>query len=113
MSKSVLKTKDAGTSADQKKNYSYYQKLVAFLEKLKRESDLEMGPKLLDKIIDAQKDGELSSEQVIELSERIQCWIEKRHEYFASQEFQMKKLLRAMEDGDRRAGKSKVTFSDR
>lgn len=96
----------------QKKNYAYYLKLVVFLEKLKRESDMDLGPKLLDKIIDAQREGELASEQVMELSERIQGWVEKQHEYFASQEFQMKKLLRAMEIGDRRVKKSKVPRSE-
>lgn len=89
----------------QKKNYEYYQKLVVFLERLKRETDIEMGPRLLDKIIDAQKDGDLTSGQVLELSERIQRWVEKRQEFFASQEFQMKKLIRALEEEDRRARK--------
>jgi hypothetical protein len=95
----------------QKKNYGYYLKLVVFLEKLKRESDMDLGPKLLDKIIDAQRGGELASEQVMELSERIQGWVERQHQYFASQEFQMKKLLRAMETGDRRVIKSRVPRS--
>jgi|GEM_PF-1435219 len=112
MSKSQQKPEKIAISSLQKKNYTYYLKLVAFLEKLKRESDLDLGPKLLDKIIDAQKEGELSSEQVMELSERIQCWIEKRHDYFASQEFQMKKLLRAMESDDRRTNKTRVPLSE-
>lgn len=90
---------DGGTS---KKNYQYFLKLVIILEKLKRESDLAMGPKLLDKIIDARKEEELTTDQVFELSERIQKWIENRHMFFTSQEFQMKKLLKAMESGERR-----------
>jgi len=112
MSKTQRNPEKSLASSLQKKNYAYYLKLVAFLEKLKRESDLDLGPKLLDKIIDAQKEGDLSSEQVMELSERIQCWIEKRHDYFASQEFQMKKLLRAMESDDRRTNKTKVPLSE-
>jgi hypothetical protein len=110
MNKSPPKTDK--TTPIQKKNHAYYLKLVVFLEKLKRESDMELGPKLLDKIIDAQREGELASEQVMELSERIQGWVERQHEYFASQEFQMKKLLRAMETGDRRVKKAKVPLSE-
>lgn len=91
-----------------KKNYQYFLKLVIILEKLKREVDLEMGPKLLDKIIDAQKEEELTTDQVLELSGRIQKWIETRHSFFASQEFQMKKLLKAIESSDRRLRSSKV-----
>jgi hypothetical protein len=112
MSKNPTKNEKDQAALAKQKNYVYYQKLVVFLEKLKRESDLEMGPKLLDKIIDAQKEGELTSEQVMELSERIQNWVEKRHEYFVSQEFQMKKLLRAIENEDRRCKKPKVPQSE-
>jgi len=102
--KKVYKT-DGGTL---KKNYQYFLKLVIILEKLKREGDLEMGPKLLDKIIDAQKEDELTTDQVFELSERIQKWIENQHAFFASQEFQMKKLLKAIESGERRLKSSKA-----
>ncbi len=112
MNKPLSKTAKTHATPAQKKNYAYYLKLVVFLERLKRESDLDLGPKLLDKIIDAQKDGDLASEQVMELSERIQCWVEKQHDYFTSQEFQMKKLLRAMDEDDRRVKKSKVTLSE-
>jgi len=83
-------------------HYHHYLRLVNILEGLKREGDLEMGPKLMDRLIGAQRRGELSPEEVLDLSARVQRWLEEREEQFSSQEFQMKKLLKAMEqDGQR------------
>ncbi len=92
-----------------RKSYQHYLKLVVFLEKLKRETDLSLGPKLLDKIIDAQREGHLSDEQALELSGRIQTWVEKRQEFFSSQEYQMKKLLSSMDGKDKRIRLAKLT----
>jgi hypothetical protein len=97
-----LRSGKPSAAQSHRKSYQHYLKLVVFLEKLKRETDLSLGPKLLDKIIDAQREGQLSDDQVLELSGRIQHWIEKRQEFFASQEYQMKKLLSTMEGKDKR-----------
>ncbi|MRR08599.1 hypothetical protein EG831_00575 [bacterium] len=82
--------------------YDYYQEMVKILEKLKREEDLKIAPKLLDRILDGQKNGHLTAEQVFELSERIDKWTMKLQLKFASQEYQMTKLLRALESDQRK-----------
>lgn len=88
-------------------HYDRYLRLVKILEQLRREGDLEMGPKLMDRIIDAQLHGELSPEEVLQLTGRIHLWLEERERQFSSQEFQMKKLLRAMERDDQRLNRIK------
>lgn len=87
--------------------YDRYLRLVRILERLKRESDLEMGPKLMDRIIDAQINGELTPDEVLQLTNRINRWLEQREAHFSSQEYQMRKLLRAMEREDKRSSRFK------
>jgi len=82
--------------------YDYYLQMVKILERLKREDDLKIAPKLLDRILDGQKNGHLTAEQVFELSERIDKWTMKLQLRFASQEYQMAKLLRALENDQRK-----------
>ncbi len=82
--------------------YDYYVEMVKILEKLKREDDLKIAPKLLDRILDGQKNGYLTAEQVFDLSERIDKWTMKLQLRFASQEYQMAKLLRALENDQRK-----------
>jgi len=82
--------------------YQHYLGLVKTLERLRRQSDLELGPRLMDRIIDAQMRGELSPEEVMNLTGRVQHWIEEREAHFSSQEYQMRKLLKAMEQDDKR-----------
>jgi len=82
--------------------YGYYLEMVKILERLKREDDLKIAPKLLDRILDGQKNGHLTAEQVFELSERIDKWTLKLQLRFASQEYQMAKLLRALENDQRK-----------
>ncbi len=82
--------------------YDYYLEMVKILERLKREDDLKIAPKLLDRILDGQKNGHLTAEQVFELSERIDKWTMKLQLRFASQEYQMAKLLRALENDQRK-----------
>lgn len=96
-----------------KKSYQYFLKLVAILEKLKREGDLEMGPKLLDKIIDAEIEKKLTTDQIFELSARIQKWIEARHAFFISQEYQVKKLLKAIANVEQRLINSKTGLKNK
>jgi predicted ribosome quality control (RQC) complex YloA/Tae2 family protein len=86
-------------------NYQHYLRLVKILERLRRESDLELAPKLIDRLLDAQAKGEITAEQALELSERVQRWRERLEEYIFSQEHQMRKLLRQMEAEDRRRTK--------
>jgi hypothetical protein len=86
--------------------YHHYLRMVKILEKLKREGDLEYGPKLLDRILDAQKDGQLEPGQAMELSERVQRWLEHLQDYFTSQEYRMKKLVKALEKNERQFRKS-------
>lgn len=86
-------------------NYQHYLRLVKILERLRRESDLELAPRLIDRLLDAQSRGEITADQALELSARVQRWREKLEEYISSQEHQMKKLLRQMETGDRRRTK--------
>jgi len=76
--------------------------MAKILEKLKREDDLKIAPKLLDRILDGQKNGHLTADQVFELSERIDKWTMKLQLKFASQEYQMHKLLRALENDQRK-----------
>ncbi len=87
--------------------YQHYLRLVKILERLRRESDLELGPRLMDRIIDAQMQGELTPEEVMHLTGRVQHWVEEREAYFSSQEYQMRKLLKAMERDDKRSGRHK------
>lgn len=86
-------------------NYQHYLRLVKILERLRRESDLELAPRLIDRLLDAQSRGEITADQALELSARVQRWREKLEEYISSQEHQMKKLLRQMETDDRRRTK--------
>ena len=87
---------------DLETRYDYYVQMVKILERLKREDDLKIAPKLLDRILDGQKNGHLTTEQVFELSERIDKWTMKLQLRFASQEYQMAKLLRALENDQRK-----------
>ena len=87
--------------------YDYYLQMVKILERLKREDDLKIAPKLLDRILDGQKNGHLTAEQVFDLSERIDKWTMKLQLRFASQEYQMAKLLRALENDQRKREKGK------
>ena len=86
--------------------YDYYLEMVKILEKLKREDDLNIAPKLLDRILDGQNNGHLTADQVFELSERIDKWTVKLQHRFASQEYQMNQLLRALENDQRRREKA-------
>ncbi len=88
-------------------HFDHYLRLVKVLEQLKREGDLEMGPKLMDRIIDAQLHGELAPEDVLQLTGRIHKWLEEREAQFSSQEYQMRKLLRAIERDDKRLNRIK------
>lgn len=88
-------------------NFDHYLRLVRVLEQLRREGDLEMGPKLMDRIIDAQLHGELTPDEVLQLTGRIHRWLERREDQFSSQEYQMRKLLRAMERDDKRLNRIK------
>lgn len=88
-------------------HFDHYLRLVKVLEQLRREGDLEMGPKLMDRIIDAQLHGELTPDEVLQLTGRIHRWLEQREAQFSSQEFQMRKLLRAMERDDKRLNRIK------
>jgi hypothetical protein len=87
--------------------YDYYLEMVKILEKLKREGDLKIAPKLLDRILDGQKNGHLTADQVFELSERIDKWTMRLQLKFASQEYQMNQLLRALENDQRKREKGK------
>ncbi|MDP2806792.1 MAG: hypothetical protein Q8O74_01485, partial [bacterium] len=49
-------------------SYRHYLGMIKVLEKLHRQSDLEFGPKLMDKILDARRDGLISDEQAMELT---------------------------------------------
>jgi hypothetical protein len=82
--------------------YGYYLEMVKTLERLKREDDLNIAPKLLDRILEGQSNGHLTAEQVLELSERIDRWTIKLQAKFANPDYQMAKLLRAQEDDQRR-----------
>jgi len=86
-------------------SYRHYLRMIKVLEKLRRQGDLEFGPKLMNKILDARQEGLLSDEQAIELTERVHAWCQKLEEHFASQESQMKKLMLAIELEERRSGK--------
>ncbi|MBI4726727.1 hypothetical protein HY768_05825 [candidate division TA06 bacterium] len=86
-------------------SYRHYLEMIRVLEKLHRKSDLEFGPKLMNKILDARNEGLISDEQALELTDRIQAWCQKLEDHFASQEFQMKKLMLAIEQDERRSGK--------
>ena len=85
-------------------SYRHYLGMIKVLEKLRRQSDLEFGPKLMNKILDARHQGLISDEQAMELTDRVQAWGKKLDEYFASQEYQMKKLMLAIELEERRTG---------
>jgi hypothetical protein len=80
--------------------------MVLTLEKLRRENDLELGPRLMDKILDAQGRGEITEAEAMDLSGRVLSWAERLHQRFASQEYQMNKLLRDFEKDDRRRAKN-------
>jgi predicted hydrolase (HD superfamily) len=103
--KSALAESPAG---EHKKSYHHYLKMVQTLEKLRRESDLELGPRLMDKILDAQGREEITIEEAMELTGRVHEWSEKLQHHFASQEYQMKKLLRDFELDDRRCSHNKT-----
>jgi hypothetical protein len=90
--------------------YRHYQGMVKVLERLKRQSDLDFGPKLMNKILDARHDGLISDEQAMELTDRIHAWSQKLEGHFASQEYQMKKLMLAIELEERRNGKKPTTL---
>ena len=90
--------------------YRHYLGMVKVLERLKRQSDLEFGPRLMNKILDARHDGQISDEQAMELTDRIHAWGQKLEAHFASQEYQMKKLVLAMEQDERRSGKKPSTL---
>ncbi|MBI5806232.1 hypothetical protein HZA73_09315 [candidate division TA06 bacterium] len=90
--------------------YRHYLGMVKVLERLKRQSDLEFGPRLMNKILDARHDGLISDEQAMELTDRIHAWGQKLEEHFASQEYQMKKLMLAIEKDERRSGKKSTTL---
>ena len=91
-------------------SYRHYLGMVKVLERLKRQSDLDFGPKLMNKILDARHDGLISDEQAMELTDRIHAWGQKLEEHFASQEYQMKKLMLAIEKDERRSGKKPTTL---
>jgi len=91
-------------------SYRHYLGMIKVLEKLHRQSDLEFGPKLMDKILDARHDGLISDEQALELTDRVQAWGQKLEDHFASQEYQMKKLMLAIEQDERRSGKKPTTL---
>lgn len=90
--------------------YRHYLGMVKVLERLKRQSDLEFGPRLMNKILDARHQGLISDEQAMELTDRIHAWGQKLEEHFISQEYQMKKLMLAIEKDDRRSGKKPTTL---
>ncbi len=102
-----IKLFPAGKGGEMGSNFDHYLRLVKVLEQLKRESDLEMGPKLMNRILDAQLCGELTPEEALQLTERIHRWLEKMETQFSSQEYQMRKLLRAMERDDKRLNRIK------
>jgi hypothetical protein len=84
--------------------YRHYLEMIKVLVKLRRKSDLEFGPKLMNKILDARHQNLISDEQAMELTDRIQAWVQKLENNFASQEYQMKKLMLAIELEERRSG---------
>ena len=90
--------------------YRHYLGMVKVLERLQRQSDLEFGPKLMNKILDARHDGLISDEQAMELTDRVHAWSQKLEGHFASQEYQMKKLMLAIEQDERRNGKKPTTL---
>ncbi|MDO9069016.1 MAG: hypothetical protein Q7W05_11245 [Deltaproteobacteria bacterium] len=90
--------------------YRHYLGMVRVLERLHRQNDLAFGPKLMDKILDARHDGQISDEQAMELTGRVHDWCQKLEAHFASQEYQMKKLVLAMERDERRSGKKPSTL---
>jgi hypothetical protein len=90
--------------------YRHYLGMVKVLERLKRQSDLEFGPRLMNKILDARHGGLISDEQAVELTDRIHAWSQKLEEHFVSQEYQMKKLMLAIEMDERRSGKKPSTL---
>lgn len=89
--------------------YRHYLGMVKVLERLRRQSDLEFGPKLMNKILDARHDGLISDEQAMELTDRVHLWCQKLEDHFTSQEYQMKKLMLAIEQDERRTGKKSPT----
>jgi len=91
-------------------SYRHYLGMIKVLEKLHRQSDLEFGPKLMNKILDARHQNLISDEQAMELTDRIQAWGQKLENHFASQEYQMKKLMLAIEREERRGGKKPTTL---
>lgn len=91
-------------------SHRHYLGMVKVLERLKRQSDLEFGPKLMNKILDARHDGLISDEQAVELTDRVHAWGQKLESHFASQEYQMKKLMLAIEQEERRSGKRTTTL---
>jgi molybdenum-dependent DNA-binding transcriptional regulator ModE len=101
--------KNLKTPADAAKaigsSYRHYLGMIKVLEKLRRQSDLEFGPKLMNKILDARHQEMLSDEQAMELTGRVHAWCQKLEDHFTSQEYQMKKLMLAIELEDRRSGK--------
>jgi len=90
-------------------SYRHYLGIVKILERLHRQRDLEFGPRLMNKIIDARQDSRISDEQTIELTDRIHAWCQKLEDHFASQEYQMKKLMLAIEQEERRNGEKTST----
>ena len=58
-------------------SYRHYLGMVKVLERLKRQSDLDFGPKLMNKILDARHDGLISDEQAVELTDRVHVWGQK------------------------------------
>lgn len=91
-------------------DYRHYLGMVKVLERLRRQSDLEFGPKLMNKILDARHEGLISDEQAMELTDRVHVWCQKLEDHFASQEYQMKKLMLAIELEERRSGKKSSTL---
>jgi len=91
-------------------DYRHYLGMVKVLERLRRQSDLEFGPKLMNKILDARHEGLISDEQAMELTDRVHAWCQKLEDHFASQEYQMKKLMLAIEQEERRSGKKPTTL---
>ena len=100
---------EAGAKAGDS-SYRHYLGMIKVLEKLHRQSDLEFGPKLMNKILDARHEGLISDEQAMELTGRVHAWGQKLEDHFASQEYQMKKLMLAIELEDRRSGKKPTTL---
>lgn len=91
-------------------SYRHYLGMVKVLERLRRQSDLEFGPKLMNKILDARHDSLISDEQAMELTDRVHVWCQKLEDHFTSQEYQMKKLMLAIEQDERRTGKKPSTL---